>query len=130
VGVSDTGCVDSKCLSSPTRLAVCILDVLQLTQATRLRASLLVCVHGCVSVLLTLRTRLGTENTWPFIKTPIFPLNSMYDTWQLGCILTSTIAPEQCSAFPTWASCITNPEACNSTQIATYVALLCCWSLH
>jgi len=57
------------------------------------------------------------ENTFPYIQTPIFPLNSMYDTWQLACIVTSTINPEACSAFPEWTACMSNPEACNSTQV-------------
>eukprot|EP00042_Codosiga_hollandica_P055950 m.794540 g.794540 ORF g.794540 m.794540 type:complete len:405 (-) comp59238_c0_seq16:80-1294(-) len=59
------------------------------------------------------------ENTYPYVQTPIFPLNSMYDTWQLSCILTSTISPEACDTFAAWSSCISNPEACNSTQIQT-----------
>ena len=59
------------------------------------------------------------ENTYPFVQTPIFPLNSMYDTWQMGCILTSTIAPEACNAFPEWSACVTNPEKCNMTQMVT-----------
>lgn len=29
------------------------------------------------------------QYTYPFVKTPMFILNSVYDSWQTGCVLTA-----------------------------------------
>ena len=38
-----------------------------------------------------------TQYTYPYIKSPIFALNSQYDTWQLGNILQLGCLPPNCS---------------------------------
>lgn len=53
------------------------------------------------------------ENTYPYIKTPIFPLNSLYDQYQLDCILTATMVG--CNQVPGLAQCTSSPIYCNSS---------------
>lgn len=68
------------------------------------------------------------QYVYKYIKSPIFPLNSAYDSWQTGCILTAepvTLANDtshngNCSAVPGWASCSSNPEACTTAQMGPY----------
>jgi STAM-binding protein len=64
--------------------------------------------------------------TYPYIVTPLFPLNSFYDSWQTGCILTSepvqvpagTVPPNgNCSAAPGWQNCAKDPKSCTPDQI-------------
>jgi hypothetical protein len=72
-------------------------------------------------------TVLFIENNYPYIKTPIFPLNSMYDIWQLECIATATISPEACNAFPAWSTCFTwgaSPSVCSPQEVYIYIDIL------
>lgn len=69
------------------------------------------------------------EYVFPFIRPPIFVLNSFYDSWQTGCIMTSepvvngSFANGNCSAVPGWQACAKNPASCTPDQIASgYVA--------
>jgi hypothetical protein len=63
---------------------------------------------------------------YQYITTPIFPLNSAYDSWQTGCILTSepvsnlnnTQVNGNCSAVPGWYNCSKSEEACTPAQIS------------
>lgn len=68
------------------------------------------------------------QYTYKYIKSPIFPLNSLYDSWQSGCIMTAepvalpnnTAANGNCSAVPGWAACADNPESCTTAQMPAY----------
>jgi hypothetical protein len=63
------------------------------------------------------------EYVYPFIRPPVFVLNSFYDSWQTGCILTSEPVAKgafnngNCSAVPGWQSCAKNPGTCSQDQI-------------
>lgn len=63
----------------------------------------------------------------PYIQSPIFVLNSMYDSWQSGCILSAEPVVNDkpgtngnCSAAEGWAACSYSPEHCNAQQIGDY----------
>lgn len=65
-------------------------------------------------------------HVYPYITSPIFMLNSKFDSWQSGCVLTSefvssnsSTANGNCSAVPGWASCAGNPESCTNAQVST-----------
>lgn len=64
---------------------------------------------------------------YPYIKNPIFPLDSIIDSWQSGCILTSepvvngSTANGNCSAVPGWHDCAGNIEKCDVRQIVNVV---------
>jgi len=63
--------------------------------------------------------------SYQYIKSRIFPLNSFYDSWQTGCVLTAepvvfpnnTAVNGNCSAAPGWAQCSGNPESCTNAQM-------------
>eukprot|EP00042_Codosiga_hollandica_P046335 m.486553 g.486553 ORF g.486553 m.486553 type:complete len:405 (+) comp57215_c0_seq16:64-1278(+) len=55
------------------------------------------------------------ENTYPYITTPIFISNSVYDTYQIPCILLGNEAGD-CAAF-NWGSCLSNIATCSQEQI-------------
>lgn len=63
------------------------------------------------------------EYVYPFITANIFILNSMYDSWQTGCILTSIPVPEGsaanglCGQAPGWSGCSRDPTTCTPDQI-------------
>lgn len=65
------------------------------------------------------------EYVYPFIRSPIFVLNSMFDSWQTGCIMTSEpvnplvnkFANGNCSAAPGWRACAGDPANCTPAQI-------------
>lgn len=65
------------------------------------------------------------EYTYQYIKAPIFPLNSGYDSWQMSCILTSEpVTPANqtnkngnCSSAPGWATCNSSPNTCTNAQM-------------
>lgn len=65
------------------------------------------------------------EHVYPFIKANLFILNSAYDSWQTGCIMTAepvalpnnTRANGNCSAAPGWNACARNPASCTADQI-------------
>ncbi len=54
------------------------------------------------------------EHVWPFISTPVFATNSMYDSWSLGNIL----VPDG-----SWGACIDKLASCNVTQVQTLNAV-------
>ncbi len=62
----------------------------------------------------------------PYITAPLFGLNSHYDSWQTGCVLTplavspNSTANGNCSAVPGWTACGRNPAACTPDQIPQY----------
>lgn len=64
-------------------------------------------------------------HTYKYIQSRIFVTNSMYDSWQVPCILTSepvssindTKHNGNCSAVPGWYPCASNPENCTSVQM-------------
>eukprot|EP00042_Codosiga_hollandica_P051105 m.622650 g.622650 ORF g.622650 m.622650 type:complete len:405 (-) comp58219_c1_seq10:195-1409(-) len=57
------------------------------------------------------------ENTYPYIKTPFFALNSLYDQYQMECILTVSESTALCDAFSLWTACVAHPINCTSTQV-------------
>ena len=63
------------------------------------------------------------EYVYPFIQANLFILNSKYDSWQTGCILTATPAPAGsqangvCGSAPGWHACASDPTACTPDQI-------------
>lgn len=75
----------------------------------------------------------GAGNEWkcnmapyiyPYITSPIFPLNSFYDSWQTHCILTAepvvgvnVTNNGNCSAAPGWSSCASNPQSCSTAEM-------------
>ena len=65
------------------------------------------------------------EEVYPLVKTPMFLLQSVYDSWQTRCILASMpVDPSRadesynCSAAPGWSSCSLNISACTDAQVA------------
>eukprot|EP01091_Cochliopodium_minus_P003923 TRINITY_DN13863_c0_g1_i1.p1 TRINITY_DN13863_c0_g1~~TRINITY_DN13863_c0_g1_i1.p1 ORF type:complete len:421 (-),score=98.20 TRINITY_DN13863_c0_g1_i1:45-1307(-) len=66
------------------------------------------------------------EHVYPFIESPIFVIDSSYDSWQIACILTSVPVPPgsfdngRCYGVPGWLPCAQNPSTCDSTQIGTF----------
>ena len=67
------------------------------------------------------------EYVYPFIKANVFVLNSKFDSWQTGCIMTSEpvtsnpFANGNCSAAPGWNACARGIAACTDAQIAGVV---------
>jgi len=66
------------------------------------------------------------EYVYPYIRAPVFALNSFYDSWQTGCIMTAepvsvphSLANGNCSAAPGWRACAGNPASCTPAQIST-----------
>jgi len=63
---------------------------------------------------------------YKYIKSPIFSLDSNYDSWQTSCILTSepvadgSSANGNCSAAPGWQACGQNPNNCTNAQMTLY----------
>jgi len=64
--------------------------------------------------------------TYKYIKSPIFPLDSNYDSWQTSCILTSEPVPQNstsngnCSSAPGWEACGKDPNQCTNAQMTQY----------
>jgi len=65
---------------------------------------------------------------YPFIKVPLFVLNSFYDSWQTGCVMTAEPVVSNpssngnCSAAPGYGACARNPAtACSATQVEDVV---------
>jgi len=55
------------------------------------------------------------EHTYPHIHTPLFVINSMYDSWQLG----NVVAPSDDGID--WSGCLNNfPAQCSSAQITEF----------
>jgi len=56
-----------------------------------------------------------------YIQTPIFVVNSAYDLWQFGCILTSVPVPDNSTAngdcFALWRPCSFNPSSCSTGEL-------------
>lgn len=44
------------------------------------------------------------QYVYPFVKTPIFALNSIFDSWQTGCILTA----EPGASSATFGACLSS----------------------
>lgn len=67
-------------------------------------------------------------HTYPFIKSRIFVTNSMYDSWQTGCILSAepvwspndTMHNGNCSAVPGWWPCAKYPGNCTASQLQDF----------
>jgi hypothetical protein len=63
---------------------------------------------------------------YKYIKAPIFPLDSNYDSWQTSCILTAEPVAAgssqngNCSAAPGWQACGGNPNNCTNDQMTLY----------
>ena len=59
----------------------------------------------------------------PYVKTPIFVGNSMYDEWSTRCIFTaepvaaSSHKNGNCSAIPSWTNCMKDGTKCTDAQI-------------
>jgi STAM-binding protein len=66
------------------------------------------------------------HNYGAHISSPVFVLNSLYDSWAIPCILAAEPAASgaagNCSAAPGWAACGWNPGACDAGQLASYRA--------
>lgn len=70
------------------------------------------------------------QYTYKYIRSPIFTLNSFYDSWQTSCILTAepvvipnnTAANGNCSAVPGWAPCASSEDNCTPAQMTQYNA--------
>ena len=68
------------------------------------------------------------EYVYPFIQANVFVLNSKFDSWQTGCIMTSEpvtsnpFANGNCSAAPGWSACARGIAACTGDQITAVVA--------
>jgi len=60
---------------------------------------------------------------YKYIHAPFFAINSIYDSWQVSCILTAEPVPANstangaCNAISSWTNCINNPEACTNAQM-------------
>jgi len=67
------------------------------------------------------------EYVYPFIKANVFALNSKFDSWQTGCIMTAEpvtsnpYANGNCSAAPGWAACAKAIASCTADQIEQVV---------
>ena len=65
------------------------------------------------------------EYVYPFLKAPVFVLNSIYDSWQSECIMTAepvynetaSMVNGNCSASPGWNKCAIYPNACTANQL-------------
>lgn len=63
------------------------------------------------------------QYVYDFVRAPLFVLNSHYDSWQTGCILTSEpvtsnpFANGNCSATPGWNACARTIANCSAAQI-------------
>jgi len=78
---------------------------------------------------------LGLSDSWrcfyapysmPFIKSPLYVLNSLYDSWSLGNI----IAPN--NDWGWFGACLGNQSSCSKTQIAAANTLydgMVCWKV-
>ena len=66
----------------------------------------------------------SAQYTLPFIRTPIFVVNSMHDEWQSQHILAPSLNIEvSVTVDPGYAACIMSPQtACNATQAAQWKA--------
>jgi hypothetical protein len=75
--------------------------------------------QGCIAANAGNEDRcMFAQWTWPHVQTPIMPMNSLYDSWSLQCILTATLAPEQCAAAPGWGPCFQkSPAGCTADQV-------------
>ena len=69
------------------------------------------------------------EYVYPFIRAPVFVLNSFADSWQSSCVMTAapvfsphSLANGNCSGLPnfwhSWYPCTSNPANCTPAQIA------------
>ena len=75
----------------------------------RARETLEMPVHLTVSANISLRWLcIFAEYTYPHVDTPIFIQNSMYDSWQTGCIL---------AAEPVNVDSSQNGSACSQHRI-------------
>lgn len=66
------------------------------------------------------------QYVYPFIKSNVFVLNSKFDSWQTGCVLTpepvtNPAANGNCSATPGWHACAGSIAACTADQITDVV---------
>jgi len=64
------------------------------------------------------------QHSYAYTITPIFPLNSLYDIWQIYCIETAEPVVNlfqngNCSAVPGWSGCLTNLTTCSLTEVNT-----------
>ena len=64
------------------------------------------------------------EIVYPLVETPMFLLQSMFDSWQTRCILSAMpVTPSHgnvsynCSAAPGWAACSLNVSDCTAAQV-------------
>ena len=68
------------------------------------------------------------EYVYPFIRAPVFALNSFADSWQTSCIMTAapvvdplSLANGNCSGMPNywhaWYPCTSDPAKCTPAQI-------------
>ena len=69
------------------------------------------------------------QYSYPAMDTPVFLLQSVYDSWQTRCILSAMPVVEKpaaasynCSAAPGWSKCSLNMSACTEAQVTDYVA--------
>jgi len=61
------------------------------------------------------------QNVYPYIKSPIFISNSMFDSWQIICILTSEpdhslTGDGNCSSAAGWQNCPFGSQQCQASQ--------------
>ena len=66
------------------------------------------------------------EYVYPFIQANVFVLNSKFDSWQTGCILsaspvTNPTANGNCSSAAGWNACARGIASCTADQITTGV---------
>jgi len=61
------------------------------------------------------------EHSIRYTQSPIFVVNTAYDSWQFGCILTSVPVPENSTqngiCYALWRPCSYNPSSCSSHEI-------------
>jgi len=81
----------------------------------------------CISVFQHSKSQCAfAENVYPFIETPVFVIDSAYDSWQIACILTSVPVPPEsydngrCYGVPGWLPCAQNPSTCDPVQLAVF----------
>ena len=54
---------------------------------------------------------------YPHIQVPFFIMNSFYDSWQLGCIVTAQTSTGNCNSYANWTSCLSSPIDCSADQV-------------
>ena len=54
---------------------------------------------------------------YPYIQAPVFVLNSLYDAYQVSCILTVDTQNGACSSNATFNSCFSQLPSCSAYEV-------------